>query len=188
MSRNQTSRCFRAPPGRPRQRRLHSGPGVRPGEPTGSAAFLAVVVTLVLLFLLATTILPGYLEDWASSGTSVAGLASTDGAGRVMHRALQERTLDDMRAIATANEEHLAETGAYAEALFDLEAEGLLVPVPRADGWGNAWIYASDGDTYQLVSRGADGVEGPEPPDPWPSDVFEPDLVLQDGDFLQLPS
>lgn len=187
MSPKQTSRRFRAPPGRRRPRRRHSGPGSHRGDPTGSAAFLAVVVTLVLLFLLATTILPGYLEDWASSGTSVAGLGTTDDTGRVMHQALQERTLVDMRAIAAANEEHLAETGSYAEALFDLETDGFLVPMPRADGWGNAWIYASDGDTYQLVSRGADGVEGPDPPDPWPRDAFEPDLVLQDGVLTQGP-
>ena len=102
-------------------------------------------------------------------------------------RGRQRRTMGDMRNIATANGTFRVDTGAYAAALVaDLQPNYMQV-VPTNDAWAGAWTYAG-GATYTLTSLGADGAAGPAPPAPWVNDPYEPDLVLQNGQFTQAPT
>lgn len=54
------------------------------------------------------------------------------------------------------------------------DPEGFIKKVPN-DAWGNAFIYTSDGNKYELKSLGADGVEGGE--------GVNKDISTEDADF-----
>ena len=55
------------------------------------------------------------------------------------------------------------------------------------DGWGNAFTYTTDGETYTLTSLGRDGSSGPAPPTPWVNEPFDCDIIVIDGMFAQAP-
>lgn len=66
-----------------------------------------------------------------------------------------------------------------------------LSTLPRADGWGHALIFWSDGASYVIVSPGKDA----EPERDWaagdsprgPSMSFAADIVFANGEFVQWP-
>ncbi len=105
-------------------------------------------------------------------------------------RGRQRRTMADMRNVATANGIYYVDTGDYAADLATLQTDGYMQVVPTNDAWGNAFTYTVDSanDTYTLESNGADGADGPAPPDPWINDPYEPDLILTAGQFTQAPT
>lgn len=105
---------------------------------------------------------------------------------RAYDRSRQRSTMADMRTVASASGTYYIDAGEYSSDLESLEPY-YLQPVPRVDRWGYAWQYASADSTYELVSRGSDGVAGPPAPTPWSGDPFECDLVLTSGTFSQAP-
>ncbi len=103
-------------------------------------------------------------------------------------RARQRRTMSDMNAIAKANRMAMIDNSSYVVALANL-APAYMNPMPAADAWGNLWVYtaAADQRSYELRSTGKDGALGPAAPDPWFTEPYESDLVMDTGQFTQSP-
>lgn len=122
---------------------------------------------------------------------AILGIVSTIAVPQLMDaidRGRQRRTMADMRSLATANGAYRVDHGVYAELLADMSPR-YMVNVPAGDAWGYDWLYVSHGRAgYALDSLGADGLEGPAPPEPWINAPYEPDLRLQGGVFLQAPN
>ena len=115
-----------------------------------------------------------------------------------------QRTMGDMRSIATASEAYAIDNDMYPEANDLDDLDGLLSPIyirelPRADAWGRDYRYLVSDDltSYRIVSAGPDGTFS------WDSDIrlddaqlgraaqpstsFNDDLVYQNGTFIQYP-
>lgn len=105
-----------------------------------------------------------------------------------MDRAKQRRTMGDMHSLVTANGTYKVDLQVYAPTLNDLQGAEYLQVVVLDDGWGNPFVYNSNGDNYDLTSWGRDGAAGPPPPSPWRNDPFEPDIIVNDGMFTQMPA
>ncbi len=103
-------------------------------------------------------------------------------------RAKQRRTMGDMHSIVTANGTYNVDQQNYAPTLNDLQGSEYLQVVVLDDAWGNPFIYNTDGSTYDLTSWGRDGAVGPPPPSPWNNEPYEPDIVINDGQFTQAPA
>lgn len=105
-----------------------------------------------------------------------------------VNRSRQRRSMADMHNLAKANGMAQVDSSRYVNALADL-APNYMNPVVANDGWGNPWAYAAAGDqrSYTLQSNGRDGAAGPAPPNPWFNEPFEPDLVMDSGQFTQIP-
>ena len=110
-----------------------------------------------------------------------------------IQRGRQARTVGDLRGLATAVAMYQQD---YAK--FPLESSLVVVATIEAsvrpymgnmskiDGWRRAFMYASDGDNYTLVSYGMNGVAD----QPWaqgPIHFFDDDIVIQGGSFMQWP-
>ena len=102
-------------------------------------------------------------------------------------RSKQRRTMGDMHSIVTANGTYNVDNQVYAPNLNALVGTEYLQVVPNEDGWGNAFLYVTNGTTYTLTSHGRDGAAGPAPPNPWVNDPYEPDIIVADGAFTQAP-
>ena len=102
-----------------------------------------------------------------------------------MDRGRQRRTIGNMLNFATANATMHDETGQYANSLADLA--GYMQMTTFNDGWGNALIYRREGDGYSIMSLGSDGSVGPPPPRSWINDPYDPDIIMQNGQFTQAP-
>ena len=105
-----------------------------------------------------------------------------------VNRSRQRRTMADMTNLATANGMAQVDSGRFVPVLANLSPNYML-NTPANDAWGNPWNYAPGGNqlTYILTSFGRDGAAGPAPPNPWFNDPFEPDLVMNTGQFTQNP-
>ena len=105
-----------------------------------------------------------------------------------VNRSRQRRTMADMHNIAKANGTFAVDTGTFVNAIGALQPNYLMI-VPVDDGWGNAFNYAAGGGnlTYTLTSFGRDGAAGPAAPVPWVNEPFEPDLIMNTGQFTQAP-
>ena len=103
-------------------------------------------------------------------------------------RARQRRAMADMTNIAKANGMAQVDNSRFVVSLANL-APLYMNPMPAADAWGNPWSYVSAADqrSYVLSSFGKDGAAGPPAPTPWFNDPFEPDLVMDTGQFTQIP-
>ena len=106
-------------------------------------------------------------------------------------RGRQRRSVGDMRNLSTALSTYQLDNGG----LFPTSAQGMdaLQPdyyagVPD-DGWGTSYLYngINNGCAYLLMGMGSDALIGPDPPDPWLGDSFEPDVWLSNGTFLRAP-
>lgn len=102
-------------------------------------------------------------------------------------RSKQRRTMADMHSLVIANGTYKVDLQEYAPTLANLVGGEYLQVAVVDDGWGNAFTYATDGDTYNLTSLGRDGSTGPTPPTPWVNQPFEPDIIIVDGMFTQAP-
>jgi general secretion pathway protein G len=102
-------------------------------------------------------------------------------------RSRQRSTLGDLRTLAAANGTYAVDHGDYAQNLTDV-APYYLGMLPPVDRWGYAWGYSYSDSTYELSSKGSDGVDGPTPPAGWSGAPFECDLVIENGTFVQSPA
>ena len=106
-------------------------------------------------------------------------------------RGRQRRSLGDMRNLSTA----LATYQLDNSELFPTSAEGLVALQPEYyagvpdDGWGTSYLYVgiNTGCAYLMMGMGANALIGPNPPDPWVGDYFDPDIWLSNGTFLRAP-
>ena len=105
-----------------------------------------------------------------------------------VNRSRQRRSMADMHNLAQANAMAQVDSSRFVVALADL-APNYMNPVVANDGWGNPWTYTVAGNqrSYTLTSSGRDGAAGPAAPNPWYNEPFEPDLVMEDGRFTQMP-
>ena len=106
-----------------------------------------------------------------------------------VNRSRQRRSMADMHSLGQANGMAQVDSSRYVNALGDL-GPAYMNPVVVNDGWGNPWVYTAAGDrrSYTLTSNGRDGTSGPAPPNPWFNEPFEPDLVMNTGQFTQMPN
>lgn len=105
-----------------------------------------------------------------------------------VNRSRQRRTMADMHNIAKANGTYAVDNGQYINAIGDLQPSYIMV-APLDDAWGNPFLYAAGGGnlTYTLTSFGRDGAAGPAAPVPWINEPFEPDIIMNTGQFTQAP-
>ena len=106
-----------------------------------------------------------------------------------VNRSRQRRSMADMHALAQANGMAQVDSSRYVNALADLQP-AYMNPVVTLDAWGNSYVYTISGNqrNYTLTSNGRDGAAGPGPPVPWFNEPFEPDIILTDGEFTQMPA
>ena len=111
-----------------------------------------------------------------------------------------ERTMRDIRTLATAVEAYATDENKYPP---ESELKKVLVPtyikeMPEKDGWGNAYYYevTPDGQHYRIASAGSDNafawdtrkITLAEVKEPKYTDDLGEDIIYQDGTFLQVPS
>ncbi|MGD8329552.1 MAG: type II secretion system protein GspG, partial [Acidobacteriota bacterium] len=142
----------------------------------------ALIAVLIVLVLLAVGL---YFIISRTANSSVGALAN---AGAQLDETKRQRTLSDMRAIADAIRLMQADTGRAPASLADLQHGGYLEVVPMNDAWGHGFIYAVDGNQFELTSLGSDGRAGPAPPQPWTGGSYPCDLTLTNGQFTQAPA
>jgi general secretion pathway protein G len=104
-------------------------------------------------------------------------------------RSRQRRSMADMANLAKANGMYQVDSGRYVAALADLQPAYMQI-VPVNDAWGTPWQYTPAGNqrSYELRSFGKDGAAGPAAPPLWINEPFEPDIVMNTGQFTQMPA
>lgn len=104
-------------------------------------------------------------------------------------RTRQRRSMADMANLAKANGMYQVDASRYVLALADLSPT-YMAALPVGDAWGTPWQYTPAGDrrSYELRSLGKDGAVGPAAPAPWVNSPFEPDLIMNTGQFTQIPT
>jgi type II secretion system protein G len=130
-------------------------------------SLIELLIVVAIIGILAAIAIPGFMD--------------------AIDRSKQRRSMGDMRTVAAANGTYKVDQQVYVPNLAGLVGNEYLQVGITIDGWGNAFDYATDGDTYDLTSYGSDGAAGPAPPAPWENDPFEPDIILADGMFTQAP-
>jgi len=131
---------------------------------------------------------------------SVANLISA------VQRAKQKRSMGDMRTLALAVESYSTDVNRYPSAAGFVLPSGLSLPtatlealalqltptyirtVPMTDGWNSWFTYATSSSQtdYAIRSNGADGSSESAPPF-GATHLFEADIILVDGAFVQYP-
>ncbi len=120
--------------------------------------------------------------------------------------ARQRRSVVDIQTLATAILSYHTDTGSYPPVnQSETETYGLgtidalqsyLVPnymkeLPKADGWGNPYLYGAnkDASSFVLMSMGSDGKQGDEgiPQDYVTTSCYQDDILWKDNSFLQVP-
>ncbi|MFQ5742101.1 MAG: prepilin-type N-terminal cleavage/methylation domain-containing protein [Acidobacteriota bacterium] len=103
-------------------------------------------------------------------------------------RSRQRRSMADMNILAKANATYSIDYTKFVNALTDLQPAYIQV-APVNDGWGNPFQYTVGAGnlTYTLTSLGSDGAAGPPAPTPWINNPFEPDIIMNTGQFTQMP-
>jgi hypothetical protein len=147
----------------------------------GGASYSILLSMVLTLGLGAAITVSGSMSYGVAGGLDRSNPLS----GKLRDRVNQSRALADMTAIGKANTAHLLRTGRYAASIAELEKR--LRGLSLTDPWGTEWVYRTDGKHYLLASLGSDGAGGPKPPEEWSNDVFQPDLTLRDGSFVQAP-
>jgi general secretion pathway protein G len=116
------------------------------------------------------------------------------------NRAMQKRTMADMRSLATACEAYATDNNHYPEAVNVAALAPLLTPtyireVPSKDAWTHdlryqTWSRERDLDSYGIASGGKDGAfehETVQEYTPGATSNFDCDLVYANGSFVQYP-
>jgi hypothetical protein len=121
-------------------------------------------------------------------------------------RPQEEKTMSDLRAVATAIEAYATDTNSYPKVASYSDLKPILSPTyirnfPEKDSWGTAYRYSAstDGQHYRLVSAGSDHQfeggsdmvamfdEKSRPP-VIHSPSLASDIIYQDGGFVQAPA
>jgi type II secretory pathway pseudopilin PulG len=115
-------------------------------------------------------------------------------------RAMQKRTMADIRSIATACEAYATDTNHYPEAASIEELRSKLAPtyirdLPAKDAWTRdfryqAWSREKELDSYGIGSAGKDGSFEHENLQEYSSggaSGFDCDIVYANGEFVQYP-
>lgn len=117
-----------------------------------------------------------------------------------IQRGKQKRTVSDLRSISAAIEAYRKDHGECPQANGMTDLVKLLVPtyakiLPVQDAWRHPFRYSrwQDGGTsrYVMGSAGKDGLWEKEDLTEYtgaPGTTFDSDIVLADGEFVQLPS
>jgi general secretion pathway protein G len=110
-----------------------------------------------------------------------------------IHRGRQSRTVGDARSISTSVAMYQQDFAAYPVSASLADAELLrphilpyMANYGSLDGWRRPFMYISDGDHYTLVSYALNGIADT----PWvqgTTNYFDDDIVLNDGNWLQVP-
>lgn len=132
---------------------------------------------------------------------SVTGVWSFVGAAGTVpapvQAGLQAKTLRDTYTVATAleafaldNKRYPGPTEGYvpAETLRKDLQPMYVRDLPATDAWGNPLLYWSDGETYRIVSNGADGKPDRPYDDPAAGTAtlnFDGDIVFENGHLRQ---
>jgi len=121
-------------------------------------------------------------------------------------RPQEERTMRDLRMVATAAEAYATDQNKYPMVSSYGELKAILSPIyiktlPEKDGWGTPYRYSvsSDGQHYRLVSAGADRqfeagsdmiatFDEKNRPPAIRSTSMDSDIIYQDGAFVQMPA
>jgi uncharacterized protein DUF2059 len=115
-----------------------------------------------------------------------------------------KRSMDDLRAVATAAEAYATDENKYPQVESYGELRPILSPtyilkMPEADAWGTpfAYVVSADGRHYRFVSAGADHrfeaesfqiEEVPEQVQGRVTAGADADIIFQDGTFVQFPA
>ena len=112
-----------------------------------------------------------------------------------MQRSDQKRTMADMRTIATAWEARATDRNTYLVARpgivsyddLHLALEPKYVKqLPRDDGWGNPFVFASNDQEYSIRAIGADHrIDGHLVPGA--TTDFDCDILYANGSFTAYP-
>jgi general secretion pathway protein G len=123
-----------------------------------------------------------------------------------LQRAKQKKSMADMRTLALTIESYSVDLNRYPAAAGYALPSGLTLPstaitalqgivtptylktLPLTDGWSSWFTYSvtPDGQDYALRSNGSDGL--PEStPSFGPTTLFNADIILCDGQFVQYP-
>ena len=103
------------------------------------------------------------------------------------------KTMNDLRQIGMALNMFRIDNGAFPTGDFETGLVPALEPghmalVPREDGWGNPYIYTSDGSTYQLSSPGKDGKGGHSSDNHFDKYDFDHSITFANGAFTAAPA
>ncbi|MEO0378843.1 MAG: type II secretion system major pseudopilin GspG [Pseudomonadota bacterium] len=155
---------------RPTQKHCHA-PVARMGD--SGVTLIEMMVVLVMISIVAALIVPNVIGRPDEARATVAGT--------------------DMRSIANALQIYRLDNGSYpttSQGLAALAERPVSPPLPRTwpeggylaevprDPWGTAYVYAASGNTFDLVSLGADGAPGGEGAN---ADIGLRDRVAQSG-------
>jgi general secretion pathway protein G len=112
-----------------------------------------------------------------------------------VQRGKQKRSMSDMRALATAIESYAVDNNYYPSAAagnlaltsFTNLQPTYIAQVPRQDGWGRFFRYATSANNndYRIESGGRDGSPGSL--FCGTTTDFNDDIVYADGTFIQWP-
>ena len=109
---------------------------------------------------------------------------------QAIDRGKQRRTMNEIRALATAIEDYAIDHDAYPVASDIDDLRAILVPgyaqrLTTLDAWGHPLVVVSDDTGYEIVSTGKDGVS--QGCDDGPVQGFDADICFADGEFTQWP-
>jgi len=148
----------------------------------GSAMYNVLLSALVSLGLGAavTTMSGGYF------GAGGIDMSDPNG-GPVQARVYQGKAIAEMQAMGKATVGFFLDKGHYPEDLQELLDTPYGEGMKLDDPWGNAWAYRAEKSHFILLSYGSDGARGPKAPKDWNGAETEPDLIIRDGAWLQVP-
>ena len=107
--------------------------------------------------------------------------------GVVQDKVYVGKAVADMQAMGQASVGFFLKAGRYPKDIAELAESGYVDSMSMEDPWGNPWVYKTDGRHFILASYGSDGERGPNPPVEWNGEDTTPDLVMKDGNWLQVP-
>lgn len=107
-----------------------------------------------------------------------------------MDRSNQNRTMADIRSIATAIESYQTDHPDWKPAQRDLTS--FLSKLPANDGWNHpfhvsVWADKENNSSYRIWSAGRDGKRDAKWGNPPATTNFDNDLVYENGSFTQYP-
>ena len=128
-------------------------------------------------------------------GAAVTVMSSREGGldmsdpngGRVQSRVYQGKAIAGMQGMGKSMMGFYLNNGRYPESLQELLDTDYGEGMELNDPWGNPWVYRADNRHFVLLSYGSDGARGPKPPQDWNGTETDPDLIIRDGAWLQVP-